>query len=280
MNEYEQTLARLLPRITGRDKRILYGLWEHRVLTTHHLHQIFFPDAGARRARSRMLSLHRYGVVNRFRRHAHDRNAPDHWILSPTGAVLVALDQGKEPDALSFRGDRALAVAFSAKLDHILGLAQARVEFLRGARQVGAKVGKWKGERTCERDYSNYCRPDGLLSWYQSGKKLWAFVEYDTGSESLSQLQTKMYGYARLAETSRLPSVVLFLVHSEEREANAAKKLAQHCSKQVGVYLSTHHRMASLGAGRRVWRSATDPRPLSLLDIALLHPWRKAKEED
>ena len=63
-----------------------------------------------------MLSLYRCGVVSR---HAHDRNAPDRWILSPTGAVLGALHQGQEPDALKFRGDRA-QVAFSARLEHIL----------------------------------------------------------------------------------------------------------------------------------------------------------------
>lgn len=68
------------------------------------------------RARSRMRSLYRCGVVSR---HAHDRNAPDRWILSPTGAVLGALHQGQEPDALKFRGDRA-QVAFSARLEHIL----------------------------------------------------------------------------------------------------------------------------------------------------------------
>src|SRR5699024_1830876 len=51
--------------------------------------------------------------------HGHDRNAPDRWILSPTGAVLGALHQSQEPDALKFRGDRA-QVAFSARLEHIL----------------------------------------------------------------------------------------------------------------------------------------------------------------
>ena len=72
------------------------------------------------RARSRMLSLYRCGVVSR---HAHDRNAPDRWILSPTGAVLGALHQSQEPDALKFRGDRA-QVAFSARLEHILAHGQ------------------------------------------------------------------------------------------------------------------------------------------------------------
>ena len=68
------------------------------------------------RARSRVRSLYRCGVVSR---HAHDRNAPGRWILSPNGAVLGALHQGQEPDTLKFRGDRA-QVAFSARLEHIL----------------------------------------------------------------------------------------------------------------------------------------------------------------
>ncbi|MFD6949465.1 hypothetical protein A6A08_05015 [Nocardiopsis sp. TSRI0078] len=271
MSDYKKTLIRLAPRITDRDRQILAGLWEHRVMTTHHLHHIYFPDAGPRRARSRLLTLHRYGVLNRFRRHAHDRNAPDHWVLSPTGAVLVALHQGKEPDALKFRADRALAVAHSPQLDHMLGLAQTRVDFLRSARQCGAEVEHWLGERECERRYGYDVRPDARVSWHQGGARLRAFVEYDTGTESLTQLKNKMYGYKRLIRYRTPAAVVLFVVHSPEREHNAAQKLAGDCTDCIGVYLTTHHRLVRPGAGAPIWRSAADPRLVSLHQIADLY---------
>ncbi|WP_017569927.1 replication-relaxation family protein [Nocardiopsis halotolerans] len=275
MNDYATTLIHLAPRITDRDRQILTGLWEHRVMTTHHLHRIYFPDAGPRRARSRLLALHRYGVINRFRRHAHDRNAPDHWILSPTGAVLVALHQDQEPDALKFRSDRALALAHSPSLNHILGLSETRAAFTESARTVGAHLRRWHGERACLDKWGRHIRPDAYVRWEEHEVAVDAFIEYDTGTESLTQLKRKMPGYANLARTSKLPSIVLVLVHSDQREDNTARKLATDCTAKVGVYLSTHHRLAQQGAAGPIWRLAHRPGRVPLHDIPRAYPNRK-----
>ncbi|WP_285729343.1 replication-relaxation family protein [Nocardiopsis sp. ATB16-24] len=275
MNDYDKTLIRLAPRITDRDRQILTGLWEHQVLTTHHLHRIYFPDTGPRRVRFRLLTLHRYGVINRFRRHAHDRNAPDHWILSPTGAVLVALHQGREPDALKFRSDRALAMAHSPRLNHILGLAQTRARFAESARQAGACLRKWYGERECERRWGTYIRPDAYVRWQQDEAVVHAFVEYDTGTESLSQLRRKMTGYTALAHSSALSSIVLILVHSDQREDNAARTLAATCTGTVGVYLTTHHRLDHQGAAEPIWRLASCTDRVPLRDIPRAYPLQR-----
>ncbi|WP_028648687.1 replication-relaxation family protein [Nocardiopsis sp. CNT312] len=275
MNDYEQTLARLVPRITDRDRQILVALWQHQVLTTHHLHRLFFPDAGARRVRSRLLALHRYGLTDRFRRHAHDRNAPDHWILSPTGAVLVALYQGKELKELNFRADRALALAHSPRLDHILGLARTRAEFTASARQAGADLRRWRSERKCREIWGRYIRPDARVRWEENGAAVGAFVEYDTGTEPLTQLKKKMPGYALLAQRSRPPLIVLFLVHSGQREDNAARVLAKSCTGTMGVYLTTHRKLAVHGAAGRIWRPAHRCDRVFLTDIPRDYPSRE-----
>ncbi|MFV2199085.1 replication-relaxation family protein [Nocardiopsis sp. LOL_012] len=277
MNDYEQTLARLVSRITDRDRQILIALWQHQVLTTHHLHRLFFPDAGARRARSRLLALHRYGLTDRFRRHAHDRNAPDHWILSPAGAVLVALYQGKEPKELNFRADRALALAHSPRLDHILGLARTRAEFTESARRAGADLRRWRSERECRENWGRYVRPDARVRWEEGCVVVDAFVEYDTGTEPLTQLKKKMPGYALLAQASRRPLIVLLLVHSGQREDNAARALAKACTGTVGVYLTTHRHLAVHGADAPIWRLAHCRDRVFLTDIARAYP-RRAKE--
>jgi hypothetical protein len=277
VNDYEQTLMRLAPRITDRDRRILVGLWEHRVMTTDHLQRIYFTAAGPRRARSRLLTLYRYGVVNRFRRHAHDRNAPDHWILSPTGAVLVALALDKEPDALNFRSDRALALAHSPRLDHILGLAETHAVFQESASENNARLARWDGERECERRWGWHVHPDAYVRWEHRDVAVDAFVEYDTGSETLTQLKNKMPGYARRAGSSDLPSIVLVLVHSDQREDNAARKLAGHCTGTVGVYLTTHHRLAVHGAAEPIWRLANGRKRVALEEIPDAYP---AKEKE
>lgn len=281
-DDYEQALMRLLPRITDRDRRILVGLWEHRVMTTHHLHRIFFPHAGGRRARYRLLALHRYGLIDRFRRHTHDRNAPDHWVLAPTGAALVALHRGEDPLPLGHhRHDRALALAYAPNLPHILGLAETRAALYEAAREAGAEVVRWVGERASARRWNDYAvRPDAHLRWRQHGRTLDAFLEYDTGTENLNQVQWKMPGYRRLADATDRPVVVLFLFHSQQREDNAARKLAEYCTGTLGVYMSTYTRLYTLGAAEPIWRLAhcRDRAPLGEISRAYPQQVRRQVE--
>ncbi|WP_435113822.1 replication-relaxation family protein [Nocardiopsis synnemataformans] len=115
-------------------------------------------------------------------------------------------------------------------------------------------------------------RPDAYLCWKQDGTVADVFVEYDTGTESLTQLKNKMPGYARLARESKLPSIVVVLVHSDQREDNAARALAASCTNRVGVYLSTHARLAQQGAAEPIWRLAGDPTRVSLRDLPRAYP--------
>jgi hypothetical protein len=277
--EYGSALVWLAPRVTPRDREILTGLYEHHVMTTHHIHRLHFSEAEARRVRRRLLALHRYGLLDRFRPFNRKR-VPDHWVLAPVGAALVAEHRGLEPSELGFRQDRVLAWAHSGRLGHMLGLVECLALTTEAARTVpGARLVAWDNERACARRWGRHIRPDAYMRWHQGKVELDAFWEYDTGTEPLTKVRRKMGGYARLARETRLPSIVLFAVHSDQREDNLAVKLAGDASDMVGVYVSTHARLCSRGPAEAVWRATDTPDRLRLVDIARRHPVAEQGEE-
>ena len=272
--EYGAALVWLAPRVTPRDREILNGLYEHHVMTTGHLHRLFFPQTAGRRVRKRLLELHRYELLDRFKPFP-GRHIADHWVLAPMGAALVAEHRGVELSELGFRHDRVLAWAHSGRLGHMLGLVECLALTTEAARSLPvARLVRWDNERECARRWGRHIRPDAYMRWHQGRVELDAFWEYDTGSESLTKVQRKMGGYARLARESRIASVVLFAVHSDQREDHLAAKLSGDVSDQVGVYVSTHARLAAQGPAEAVWRAvgaSASPDRLRLVDIGRRH---------
>ncbi|MEE2038939.1 replication-relaxation family protein [Nocardiopsis sp. CT-R113] len=270
---------RLAPRVTPRDREILAGLYDHHVMTTGHLHRLFFPQAGGRRVRLRMLQLHQYGLVDRFKPFP-GRHIADHWVLAPTGAALVAEHRGVEISELGFRHDRVLAWAHSGRLGHILGLVECLALTTEAARALPvAQLVRWDNERECARRWGRHIRPDAYMRWHQGRMGLDAFWEYDTGTEPLTKVRRKMGGYTRLARETKLPSIVLFAVHSDRREEHLAAKLADAVSATVGVYVSTHARLGAQGPAEAVWRATDSPGRLRLVDIARRHPASTESQE-
>ncbi|MBR8741439.1 hypothetical protein DSY14_06820 [Nocardiopsis sp. MG754419] len=278
---YARRLIYLAPRITPRDREILAGLYAHHVMTTGQLHRLHFPAAGGRRCRERLLQLHRYDLLDRFRPFP-GRHVADRWVLAPLGAALVAEQQGLQPQELGFRHDRVLARAHSAQLQHTLGLVECLIATTQAARErEDARLAIWESERACALKWGRYIRPDAYMRWCQAEAELDAFWEYDTGTEPLTKVQRKMVGYGRLARESRLPSIVLFAVHSQVREDHLAAKLASSVSGMVGAYLTTHDRLSAPGPAEEVWRPAGQGvrQRLSLRDIAHRHHHPRQNQE-
>lgn len=279
--EYARKLIYLAPRVTPRDRQILVGLHAHHVMATGQLHRLYFPTSGGRRCRERLLQLHRYELLDRFRPFP-GRHVADRWVLAPLGAALVAEHQGLEPHELGFRQDRVLARAHSAQLRHTLGLVECLIATTQAARTgQDARLAIWESERECALRWGRYIRPDAYMRWCQGDAELDAFWEYDTGTEPLTKVQRKMAGYGRLARESRLPSIVLFAVHSQTREDHLARKLTSSVSDTVGAYLTTHARLGTQGPAEPVWRAAgTRSRErLGLVGIAHRHPRPEQDQE-
>ncbi|MCY9785229.1 replication-relaxation family protein [Nocardiopsis sp. EMB25] len=258
-------------RIMPRDLQVLGGVHDHKVMTTEHLHRLYFPRAGERSVRLRLRRLHGCGLLDRFRPLSLRGSSPYHWVLGSAGARLLAQKRGAE--AVSYRFDRAAGVADSPRLGHMLGLVDCLVAFTVAARQTpGAELAQWLNEAECAKRWGRYVRPDGYVRWEQEGEQAHVFVEYDTGSETLAMVRDKMTGYADLARATRFASVVLFVVHSRVRETNLARVLAPRSSSRAGAYLATYADLAEPGPAVAVWRPAHSQDRLTLMQVAERHP--------
>ncbi len=222
-------LASLAVRLTPRDRKVLRAVWEHRVLTSPQITQLFFESDAA--TRKRLLILHHMGVLERFRpnRPIGSGAAPYHYVLGAAGAAVLASEEGIEFAALGYRRDRALGVAHNQRLTHTVGVNDFYADLTGFARrQENARLVTWWPEHRCTALWGEAARPDGYGRWSEDGHTLDFFLEFDTGTEPLARVAAKLGGYAALARSSTIVTPVLFFVHSGRREANLRTCLQAH----------------------------------------------------
>ncbi|MFJ1460983.1 replication-relaxation family protein [Nocardia sp. N2S4-5] len=248
--------ARLSGILTVRDRWLLWMLYEHRVLTTAHIAALAFT--ATRRATRRLLRLHEAGVLDRFRPRRPVGTAPWHWILAPAGAAVLAAEHGLDVRELRWRHDRALAVAHSLHLDHDIGVADW---FTTLAIHPGpATLTAWWSHTRCARLWGDLARPDGygrLEATTPVAGGVEFFLEYDRGTESLTQLSRKLDGYANLAAATGITTPLLIWLPTSTREAAARTALAATASgldhpDTVPIATAADHNPAAGPAGP-VW---------------------------
>lgn len=225
--------AALATRLTHRDRWILALLHEHRVLTSQQLQDAAFPSG--RSARQRLRDLYLWRAVSRFQPFRQVGRAPMHYVLGPAGAGVLAAEYGLEVPDLGYRHDRAMAIAHNQRLAHTVGvgdfftslIARARyrpADFTRGHSEA---VTAWWSEARCARHFGDLVIPDAYGRWHAATTEVEFFLEYDTGTESLTKLSRKLLAYARLAEATGIATPVLIWMPTTRREAGARRALAQ-----------------------------------------------------
>ncbi|OBA53671.1 hypothetical protein A5789_23545 [Nocardia sp. 852002-51101_SCH5132738] len=218
--------ASLAGILTARDRWLLGMLYEHRVLTTTQISALAF-DA-TRRATRRLLKLYEAGVIDRFRPRRLVGTAPWHWILGPAGAAVLAGEHGLDPRELRWRHDRALAMAYSLRLDHDIGVADWFTTLATDA-NLPATLTAWWSPTRCARLWGDLARPDGYGRLTPTGGGpggIEFFLEYDCGTESLTQVTKKLGGYANLAAATGITTPLLVWLPTRHREATARTALA------------------------------------------------------
>ncbi|WP_433498811.1 replication-relaxation family protein [Sphaerimonospora sp. CA-214678] len=240
-------LAQLAARLTMRDRRLLRLIQEQRVLTSTQIAEIAFDTDDT--ARRRLFTLHRMGVLDRFRPNLPPGmgTAPYHYVVGPAGAAVLASEDGVDLNAYGYRRDRVLSIAYSQRLAHTVG-TNGFGAALRGfaRRQANAELVTWWPENRCASVWGDTVRPDAYGRWRQDEQTIDFFLEYDTGSEPLDRVVRKLDGYAALTRISRVVTPVLFWVQSERREANLRRKLVQHPA-QAFVPVATGNPSALVG---------------------------------
>jgi hypothetical protein len=204
-------------------------LHEHRVLTTTQITQLAFGTGRA--ATARLLTLYQLRAIDRFRPLTPAGSAPLHFVLDEAGAHLLAAEDGITPSQLGYRRDRALAIALSAQLTHTTGTNSVFCALAAQGRQAGdAALTCWWSERRCAALWGDLARPDGYGQWTEQapGGPVTTdfFLEYDTGSENLHRVATKLTGYRDLAARTGITTPVLFWLPAARREAGLRALLA------------------------------------------------------
>lgn len=269
-------LASLAARLTRRDRALARAVWRYRVLTSHQIGEAFFDSGDA--ARKRLLSLAHMGILERFQPNlpVGTGTAPFHYVLGPQGAAILASEDGVELSQFGYRRDRALAIAYSSRLVHTVGVNGVATALAAFTRKVAsAYLLSWWPEHRCVTVWGEIAKPDAYCRWSENDQTLDFFLEYDTGTEPLGRVAAKLDGYARLTETTGIVTPVLFLVATERREANLRQKLLRQPAHMfVPVATGCRSALAGLvddGPAGELWlpTDATAPRQrLAALSLA------------
>ena len=249
-------------RLTERDRYLCRLLADHQVLTTEQIRSVGFDSQ--RRTQLRLCQLRQLRVLDRFQPLARIGSAPQHWILDTLGALVLAAEKGIDPSELAWRRDKAIALATSAQLAHLVGVNGFFCSLLAAARhRAGCDLVLWWSARRCAGAWGSFVRPDGYGVWSESDRRIAFLLEYDNGTETIARLAEKLDRYARLfaATGRRLP--VLFAFGGPGREAEARRAL-----RHPAVPVAT----ASLAPGQSpadpVWLPVgSDRARLALIDL-------------
>jgi Replication-relaxation len=221
-------------------------------MTTAQLATIAFGDS-MEVARHRLLTLHRLGLISRFRpiRLHGEGSAPYHYTLGPAGAALLASARTTTVRALGYDPGDILALAHSPRLAHIVGVSDVLASLVSAARRRGASLAAWWSERRCTAHWGAVVRPDACGRWREDGVDGHFFLEYDRGSETTERVAAKVADYARLASLTGHVSPVLVWLIGDRREVEVRRALSAVRADTVPVL--TGHSVAGLGLADAVW---------------------------
>ncbi|NRQ38784.1 replication-relaxation family protein [Nonomuraea sp. NN258] len=267
----------LAARLTSRDRSLLRAIWDFRVLTSHQIAEAYFDSSDA--ARKRLLTLAQIGALERFQPNlpVGAGTAPFHYVLGPNGATVLAAEDGIEPGQLGYRRDRVLAIAYSSRLAHTVGVNGVATSLIHAARRgPSGQLTAWWPEHRCTKVWGDTARPDAYGRWSDDDGMLDFFLEYDTGTEPLGRVAAKLDDYARLTEATGIVTPVLFLVATERREANLRERLLQQPAHMfVPVATACRSSLAGSpdgGLAGGLWLPTDSPAPRRRLG-ALAQTW-------
>ena len=192
-------------------------------------------------ARHRLTTLHQLRVLDRFRPFTATGSAPDHWVLDVLGARVLAAHRGITVEKLGYRRDRALGIAHSTQLAHLVGTNGVFAELLSHARtHPQQRLEHWWSARRTATVVGQFVRPDGYGIWSDGTARASFFLEYDRGTETLTRLAEKIPRYERLAAAG-WDFPVLFHLPSAAREAHLRQLLEQaHTTARVATTHAGH----------------------------------------
>lgn len=220
-------------------------LQEHRALTAAQITELAFTTL--RRANNRLADLAALHIADRSRPNpaTHPGTSPYIYTLGPAGALLVAAERDQTVKELRY--DRAALLRQAARPDlaHTLGCNTTVIQ-LATRPGSGTSLAAWWGPVSCMRLWGDLIRPDAfLVTTHRHSPSSdsvtcagW-FFEYDTGTESIHQLATKLRGYHRHSQNFTGSHPVLIHLPTLAREARLHQVISEMYPDTCPVPLAT-----------------------------------------
>ncbi len=213
------------------------------MLTTQQIATAEF--ASLRRAQDRLAQLRRLGVLFSFRESYRDGGTSQtRFALGYLGARAIAAQRAEKPPTRPAHQRMLERLAWWPQLDHQLGVNGFFCDLAGYARNDAGEatssgsdvdacgLRQWWSEQRCTGFFWNSTvklRPDGYGCWAERGRWVRFFLEYDTGTETLSKVTRKIADYGTFPTDSF--GILLFSVHSARREL----ALRQALQRAVGT---------------------------------------------
>ncbi|MFI6172980.1 replication-relaxation family protein [Nocardia sp. NPDC051052] len=204
-------------QLTSRDIELLDLLTTHRVLTSVQIARLLFASDNV--ARKRLAKLTERAIVSRFRICPGPGSVPWRYTLGPLGAMITAANVGHGLPSPRTTAERMLRLSRSKHLEHLLGINEFFSQLAARARDnPDCQLRVWLDEREATRRCAAIARPDAYGEWAETGGSVAFFLEFDNGTERLTDVAAKLTGYHELADAGRaLP--VLFVFTGPRRHA-------------------------------------------------------------
>lgn len=190
--------VRALPTVAG---EMLESLYQHRLLTSHQLHQIHTPDSSDRWTRDLLRRLRTVGLVD-FARAAGGSGSV--YFLTRAGALAVERLTTRPAVRRELIGAAAAAGPLRG---HTLAVNEVGIAFMQAARERGDEFGAlaWQHEVAHQLGPSRreLLVSDALLNYLQrleDGELVFHYrlLELDRATEPVDTLAAKLGRYARL----------------------------------------------------------------------------------
>jgi hypothetical protein len=249
--------------LTERDRAICAGLYDHRVLTTTQLHELYFATLG--RASKRLRELYQLRAIDRFRPYRKSGSNPYHYVLDELGARIVAAERGLEPAELDWKRAKALQLVTSSQLRHLVEANGFFTRLILALRyHPEATLAEWWGQRRCARAWGELVRPDGYAHLAIGGRALELWLEWDRGTETLTRVADKLDRYAELQLALERAVVVSIVAPSGGREREILRALSAAAPVRVLLTSADRHAGDPLAAN---WLDTGAEARLSLREL-------------
>lgn len=261
-NTTRSQLLALSMGIQKRDIEICLALYEHKVLTTHQLNDLYFNSSS--RTRSRLLRLSRARVLDRFMPSVERGSAPNHYILGDVGAHLVAGELSLDVRQI-LRGLNKIANRTgSQRLQHMVEVNGFFTRLSWGCRQTEDHLlTEWWSETKTHRSWGEIVNPDGYGRLQAPAQSRSFFLELDRGSESPSRVAMKLPGYEEASLAPDRPDLLLFCLPNQTREV-AVRKVLHPCRISIATTTKDRHESDPLG---RIWLPLGNDHRVQLLEV-------------